>query len=176
MTARAECLARSGQYKEALEAAKDALASDKSNIDAQYVRGLCHYFEDDIEEAIKSLAEVLKMAPSHGKAKDTKRKAELLKSKKDAGTAATKAGRLEKAYQLYTEALAIDPQTRNAKLYFKRAMLASKLNKELECIEDCDRALEREPNYTKALLLRGKACIKTENYQAAVRDFEVAIA
>ena len=175
MTARAECLARSGRYKEALEAAKDVLASDKSNVDAQYVRGLCHYFEDDIEEAIKSLAEVLKMAPSHGKAKDTKRKAELLKSKKDAGTAATKFGRLEKAYQLYTEALAVDPQTRNAKLYFKRAMLASKLSKELECVADCDRAIELEPNYTKALVLRAKACMKRENYQVAVRDLELAV-
>ena len=175
MTARAECLARSGRYKEASEAAKDVLVSDESNVDAQYVRGLCHYFEDDTDKAIKCLAKALEMAPNHGKAKDTKRKAELLKSKKDAGTVATKAGKLEKAYQLYTEALAVDPQTRNAKLYFKRAMLASKLNKELECIADCDMALEREPNYTKALLLRGKACMKTENYQVAVRDLEVAI-
>ena len=175
MTARAECLARSGRYKEALEAAKDVLASDKSNVDAQYVRGLCHYFEDDTDKAIKSLAEALRMAPNHGKAKDTKRKAELLKSKKDAGSAATEAGKLEKAYQLYTEALAVDPQTRNAKLYFKRAMLASKLSKELECIADCDRAIELDPNFTKALVIRAKACMKTENYQLAVRDFEVAI-
>ena len=138
MTARAECLARNGRYKEAQEAAKDVLVSDKSNADALYVRGLCNYFEDETDEAIESFVEVLKISPNHGKAKDAKKKAELLKSKKDAGTAATKAGKLEKAYQLYTDAIAVDPQTRNAKLYFKRASLGSKLGKELECLADCD--------------------------------------
>jgi len=172
MTARAECLARSGRCKEALEAASKVLSTDKNNADAQYVLGLCHYFEDDTDKAIKSLAEALRMAPNHSKAKDTKKKAELLRTKKDAATFATRADNLAKAYQLYTEALAVDPQTRNAKLYYKRAVLGSKINKELECVADCDRALELEPSYTKALVLRAKNYMKVEKYGAAVRDFE----
>ena len=66
---------------EKVQQGEDVLASDESNVDAQYVRGLCHYFEDDTDKAIKCLAKALTIAPNHGKAKDTKRKAELLKSK-----------------------------------------------------------------------------------------------
>ena len=53
-----------------------------------------------------------------------------------------------------SEALAIDPHNRstNAKLYFNRATVAAKLKRTSESIADCDKALELDPSYTKALL------------------------
>ena len=53
-----------------------------------------------------------------------------------------------------SEALAIDPHNRstNAKLYFNRATVAAKLKRTAESIADCDKALELDPSYTKALL------------------------
>jgi len=101
-------------------------------------------------------------------------KAKSLKTKKEEGNAAFKAGKLEDAYKLYSEALQIDPFNRstNAKLYFNRATVAAKLKKIAESIADCDKALELDPNYTKALLRRAKTYMETEQYEEAVRDYE----
>ena len=66
-------------------------------------------------------------------------------------------GKQTKKYNIYifcSEALAIDPHNRstNAKLYFNRATVAAKLKRTAESIADCDKALELDPSYTKALL------------------------
>lgn len=65
--------------------------------------------------------------------------------------------------------------------------MAAKLKKQAESIADCDRALELDPNYTKALLRSGgllvvmvimivfrraKSYMETEQYEDAVRDYE----
>ena len=73
-----------------------------------------------------------------------------------------------------SDALQIDPfnRTTNAKLYFNRATVASKLKKTAESISDCDKALDLDPNYTKALLRRAKTYMETEQYDDAVRDYE----
>merc|ERR1712122_147879 len=84
------------------------------------------------------------------------------------------AGNLDEAYKLYSEALAIDPHNRstNAKLYFNRATVAAKLKRTPESIADCDKALELDPSYTKALLRRAKSYMETEQFEEAVRDYE----
>ena len=73
-----------------------------------------------------------------------------------------------------SEALLIDPCNRstNAKLHFNRATVAAKQRKSEECIKDCDRALELDPGYTKALLRRAKCYMESEQYEEAVRDYE----
>ena len=73
-----------------------------------------------------------------------------------------------------SEALSIDPHNRstNAKLYFNRATVAAKLKKQSESIADCDKALELDPGYTKALLRRAKSYMELEQYDEAVRDYE----
>lgn len=56
--------------------------------------------------------------------------AKALKAKKDEGNLAFKKNNYEAAYQLYTEALAIDPNNikTNAKLYCNRATAGTKVN------------------------------------------------
>ena len=56
-------------------------------------------------------------------------KAKLLRQKKEDGNAAFKGNKLNEAYTLYTEALAIDPCNKftNAKLFFNRATVAAKV-------------------------------------------------
>jgi len=173
-TSRAECLAFLGRYTEASEAANSVLQFDNLNADAIYVRGLCLYYEDNVDRAFSHFTQVLRFAPDHVKAKEIYKKAKSLKTKKEEGNTAFKAGNLEEAYKLYSEALLIDPCNRitNAKLYFNRATVASKLKKTAESIADCDRALDLDPNYTKALLRRAKTYMETEQYEEAVRDYE----
>ena len=50
--------------------------------------------------------------------------------------------------------------------------MASKLKKTAESISDCDKALDLDPNYTKALLRRAKTYMETEQYEDAIRDYE----
>merc|ERR1712198_519250 len=173
-TSRAECLAFLGRYAEASETANSVLQIDNMNADAIYVRGLCLYYEDNVERAFSHFTQVLRFAPDHVKAKEIYRKAKSLKQKKEEGNTAFKAGNLDEAYKLYSEALAIDPHNRstNAKLYFNRATVAAKLKRTAESIADCDKALELDPSYTKALLRRAKSYMETEQYDEAVRDYE----
>lgn len=46
----------------------DALHIDKQNADAIYIRGMCLYFQDDIDRAFAHFQQVLRLAPDHAKA------------------------------------------------------------------------------------------------------------
>ena len=69
-TSRAECLAFLGRYTEAAEAANSVLQLDNMNADAIYVRGLCLYYEDNVDRAFSHFTQVLRFAPDHVKAKE----------------------------------------------------------------------------------------------------------
>ncbi|KAF7239173.1 hypothetical protein EYD10_14163 [Varanus komodoensis] len=171
---KAECLALLGRYPEAQSVASDILRIDSTNADALYVRGLCLYYEDCIEKAVQFFIQALKMAPDHDKACLACRNAKALKAKKDDGNKAFKEGNYKLAFELYTEALAIDPNNRktNAKLYCNRGTVNSKLRKLEEAIEDCTSAIKLDNTYIKAYLRRAQCYMDTEQYEEAVRDYE----
>jgi len=175
--ARAECLAYLGRYGESQEIANDLLRLDNMNADAIYVRGLCLYYEDNVDKAFTHFKHVLRLAPDHQKAKDVYQKARLLKQKKEEGNEAFKAGKLAEAHKLYSEALEIDPCNKftNAKLFFNRATVLSKLKRVDESIADCTSALSLDPKYQKALLRRAKTHLDSENFEEAVHDYEAAL-
>lgn len=66
-------------------------------------------------------------------------RAKALKKKKEDGNAAFKMKRYQEAYDLFTEALTIDPQNimTNAKLHFNKATAATKVNSKLLYIKYC---------------------------------------
>ncbi|XP_003961244.1 dnaJ homolog subfamily C member 7-like [Takifugu rubripes] len=171
---KAECLALLGRYPEAQSVASDILRLDSTNADALYVRGLCLYYEDCIDKAVQFFIQALRMAPDHEKARLACRNAKALKAKKDEGNQAFKKFNFEAAYQLYTEALAIDPNNikTNAKLYCNRATAGAKLNKVNQTIEDCTNAIKLDDTYIKAYLRRAQSYMDTEQYEEAVRDYE----
>ena len=68
---RAECLAFLGRYKEAQDVSNDILRNDSTNVEAIYIRGLCLYYEDNLEKALSHFQQVLKLAPDYSKAKET---------------------------------------------------------------------------------------------------------
>ena len=68
---RAECLANLGRHKEAQEVANDLLRNDSTNVEAIYIRGLCLYYEDNLDKALSHFQQVLKLAPDFAKAKET---------------------------------------------------------------------------------------------------------
>ncbi|MFT7814691.1 dnaJ homolog subfamily C member 7 [Arapaima gigas] len=171
---KAECLALLGRYPEAQSVASDILRVDSTNADALYVRGLCLYYEDCIDKAVQFFVQALRMAPDHKKAQLACRNAKALKAKKEEGNHAFKEGSYECAYQLYSEALKIDPNNikTNAKLYCNRATVGSKLKKIEQAIEDCTSAIKLDETYVKAYLRRAQCYMETEKYEEAVRDYE----
>ena len=58
------------RYAEAQEAANYVLQFDNINVDAIYVRGLCLYYEDNVDRAFSHFTQVLRLAPDHLKAKE----------------------------------------------------------------------------------------------------------
>ncbi|XP_063987569.1 dnaJ homolog subfamily C member 7-like isoform X2 [Diachasmimorpha longicaudata] len=173
---KAECLANLGRYQEAQEIANDILHVDRSNMDATYVRGVCLYYQDNIDRAFAHFQEVLRLAPDHTKALDIYKKAKQLKQKKEDGKTAFKVGRYQEAYNFYTEALAVDPLNKlaNTKLHYNRALTAAKLGRLNESISECTEALNTDENYLKAILKRGSCYMELQDYEEAVKDFERA--
>ncbi|XP_075884197.1 dnaJ homolog subfamily C member 7-like [Nelusetta ayraudi] len=171
---KAECLALLGRYPEAQSVASDILRIDSTNADALYVRGLCLYYEDCIDKAVQFFIQALRMAPDHAKARLACRNAKALKAKKEEGNQAFKNHNYEAAYQLYTEALMIDPNNikTNAKLYCNRATAGAKLSKLDQAIDDCTSAIKLDDTYIKAYLRRAQCYMDTEQYEEAVRDYE----
>ncbi|XP_035665845.1 dnaJ homolog subfamily C member 7-like [Branchiostoma floridae] len=85
-----------------------------------------------------------------------------------------RSGEYEKAYDLYTEALTIDPENRltNAKLYNNRAAVCVKLGRLNDAIQDCTQAIELDSSYVKAISRRATCYMETECFEEAIRDFE----
>ncbi|XP_025161527.1 dnaJ homolog subfamily C member 7 isoform X2 [Harpegnathos saltator] len=173
---KAECLAFLGRYQEAQEIANDTLHIDKNNADAIYIRGMCLYFQDDVDKAFVHFQQVLRLAPDHDKALEIYKRARCLRKKKEEGNAAFKMRQYQEAYNIYNEALSIDPQNimTNAKLHFNKATVAAKLGRLKESVTECTEALKLDENYLKALLRRAASYMELKEYEEAVRDLEQA--
>ncbi|XP_022139922.1 SET and MYND domain-containing protein 4 [Momordica charantia] len=61
-----------------------------------------------------------------------------------------------------------------ATLYVNRASVLHKMDLQLECVRDCNRALQISSTYAKAWYRRGKANATVGNFDDAVRDFHIA--
>uniref|UniRef100_A0A8D8UDQ7 DnaJ homolog subfamily C member 7 n=1 Tax=Cacopsylla melanoneura TaxID=428564 RepID=A0A8D8UDQ7_9HEMI len=171
---KAECLAHLNRLQEAQEIANSILATDKQNPDAVFVRGLCLYYDDKMDLAANHFQLLLKLAPDHAKAKETYKRAKLLKAKKDEGNVKFVAGNNQEAFDIYTEALKIDARNINinSKLLHNRATVLFRMGKYNEAIADCTLALEKDPNYLKALIRRSKCFYELGQYKECVQDAE----
>ncbi|RZF47608.1 hypothetical protein LSTR_LSTR017190 [Laodelphax striatellus] len=67
---KAECLVQLGRYQDALDVTTETLQMDQNNADCIYVRGLCLYYQDNVDRAFTYFQHVLKIAPDHRKAMD----------------------------------------------------------------------------------------------------------
>ena len=59
-----------GKFTDANELASEVVRKE-TNADAIFVLALCNYYQDNMEKAIKLLAEVLRLAPDHTKSRET---------------------------------------------------------------------------------------------------------
>lgn len=98
----------------------------------------------------------------------------LADSEKEKGNEAFYAKDWEEAEAYYSRSIhfrASDPST-----WANRALVRLKLDKAAAALEDCDRALELNARYVKALHRRGKALHELRRYEEAVQSFQLALA
>lgn len=173
---KAECLAYLGRVDEASDIAVTAMKIDPASVDAIFIRGLCLYYDDNLEKGILHFERVLQLDPDHSKAKLMRTRSKLLKEKKETGNAMFKSGQFRDAAAVYTEALRIDEfnTQMNSKLYYNRALVNSKIGNLRDSIADCGKVLELDSKYLKALLLRARCYNDLEKFEECVKDYETA--
>ncbi|KAF4527517.1 hypothetical protein B566_EDAN015617 [Ephemera danica] len=92
--------------------------------------------------------------------------------KKREAISAFSEGEFERAVEIYTEAILLNPGS--ALLYAKRGQCYIKLNKPNACIRDCTRALEMNPDSAAAYKFRGRAHRLLGNWAQAAQDLRDA--
>jgi DnaJ family protein C protein 7 len=170
----AGCLILLGRYQEARNIANDILRVDKENADAIYVRGISFYYQDNMEQAFCHFEYALRLAPNHQRAMNIYKRAKALVQRREEGNKAYTAGRYKEAYAIYTYTLQIEPNNNsvNAKLFFSRATVCSKLGRFDQAVADYSSALKLDENYRKALLQRAKCYMKLREFDKAISDYE----
>nr|KAF6455692.1 DnaJ heat shock protein family (Hsp40) member C7 [Rousettus aegyptiacus] len=194
---RAATLMMLGRFREALGDAQQSVRLDDSFVRGHLREGKCHLSLGNAMAACRSFQRALeldhknaqaqqefknanavieyeKIAETDFEKRDFRKNAKALKAKKEDGNKAFKEGNYKLAYELYTEALGIDPNNikTNAKLFCNRGTVNSKLRKLNDAIEDCTNAVKLDDTYIKAYLRRAQCYMDTEQYEEAVRDYE----
>ncbi|XP_037707810.1 dnaJ homolog subfamily C member 7 isoform X1 [Drosophila subpulchrella] len=174
---KAECLAFLGRCDEALDIAVGVMKLDSTSADAIYVRGLCLYYTDNLEKGILHFERALTLDPDHYKSKQMRSKCKQLKEMKENGNMLFKSGRYREAHVIYTDALKIDEHNKdiNSKLLYNRALVNTRIGNAREAVADCNRVLELNSQYLKALLLRARCYNDLEKFEESVADYETAL-
>lgn len=174
---KAECLVLLGRIADANDLAVLCMQADSSNAEAVYVRGLCLYYKDNLEKGLIHFERALSLDPDNKNAREMRFKAKNLKEKKELGNELFKTGKLRDAQTAYTEALVIDPTNKDmsSKLYYNRALVNSRLAIYADAVKDCTSALDNNPLYLKALILRAKSYNELQKYEECVKDYEAAL-
>ncbi|EUB62876.1 Small glutamine-rich tetratricopeptide repeat-containing protein beta [Echinococcus granulosus] len=101
---------------------------------------------------------------------EDKIKAESLKTQ---GNSFMVSEKFDEAIDCYSKAISLDPN--NAIYYCNRAAAKSRLNKDSDCIADCEKALEIDPTYSKAYGRMGLAYCNMAKYEKAIEAYKKAI-
>lgn len=153
------------------------MKTNPSNIDAVYVAGLCAHYKGDLAKGLEYFERAFEINPNHHKTNVMRLKAKKLQEKKENGDELSKAGQFYEARKMYTEALHIDSLNANfnSRLYFNRALMDSKMGNNQSSIENLTNALNINPKYLKALLLRAKCYASEEQLEECIDDYECAL-
>jgi len=92
---------------------------------------------------------------------------------KQEGTDLLEDGKDDLALEKFTEAISIGMAT--AMLYSRRAQLLFKMDRPRACVNDCNAALEANPDSAKAFKMRARAYKKLETWEEAHADFQTAL-
>jgi len=165
------------KYNDALALSSNILRHDNTNMDAIYVRSESIFLSGNLSGAIRQLRQGLELDPDNAACRKLIKRIQLLETKKMEGNEAFSSGYVEKAYDIYTEALSIEPRcdALNSIIFCNRAATLMKLKKWSEALSDCDQTIALDPKNLKAYLRRASCHTNLAEYEEAVRDYEKAV-
>jgi len=168
------CLKRYPEAKCSLESLIDKTADSHVNTEALYYRGLCLYYMEHLDKAQSHFQHVLKQSPDHVGAQQAYRRCKKLSQLKEEGNTLVRCCQYEKARIAYTSALEIDQNHDevNAKLYFNRSLTLTKLERWEDALNDCNKALELDQHYIKAMARRVSCLIGLSRFEEAEKEAE----
>jgi DnaJ family protein C protein 7 len=159
---------------DAQNVAMSLLRQNQADPEALVLRGRALYGQGENEKAIQHFRQAIACDPDFKDAVKYLRMVQKLDKTKEEGNNHFKMGRYQQAVDIYTSALDIDPSNKgtNSKILNNRAMCLTKLKDYAKAIQDCDRALQLDPSYTKARKTRAKALGASGDWEEAVRAFK----
>ncbi|KAK5136352.1 hypothetical protein LTR08_003478 [Meristemomyces frigidus] len=154
--------------------AMDLLRTNNADPEALVLRGRALYGQGENDKAIQHFRKALECDPDFKDAVKYLRMVQKLDRMKEEGNGHFKAGRYQKAVDVYTTALEVDALNKgtNSKILNNRAMCYSRLKQWPQAIDDCDKAIQMDPSYTKARKTRAKALGEGGNWDEAVRAYK----
>ncbi|KAL7679959.1 putative DnaJ domain, tetratricopeptide-like helical domain superfamily [Plasmopara halstedii] len=132
------------------------------------------HYQDKVDEAVQVLQALEAVAPCSSHVIQLKRQWQDMKQLKSNGNEHFNRGEYQEAVRYYSEAVLIDPQHQEfcAIIYCNRAAAQMGLKRHHTAILDCNEALQRKPEYPRALLRRARCHAVLEMYHEAVKDFD----
>lgn len=132
------------------------------------------HYQNKIEDAVRILNALEVVAPCSSHVIQLKRQWQEMKQLKHSGNERFKRGEYQEAVRFYSEAVQIDPlhQEYCAIIYCNRSAAQMGLERYHTAVLDCNEALQRKPNYPRALLRRARCNVMLKIYHEAVKDFD----
>lgn len=151
---KAETLAKLGQTDEAQQLLNTIHGENSPEF--YYLKGIISLYNGDSVKAKTFFADGLKLDPENVKCQRALNKAKRCEAYKEQGNDLIKHHKHREAIAKYSEALSLDPYNKklNSIIYSNRALCYMKIGEKIKALEDLNKSLELDPNYTKSLVRR----------------------
>ncbi|EME50157.1 hypothetical protein DOTSEDRAFT_68876 [Dothistroma septosporum NZE10] len=159
---------------DAQNVAMSLLRANQADPEALVLRGRALYAQGENDKAIQHFRQAISCDPDYKDAVKYLRMVQKLDKMKEEGNAHFKSGRYQRAIDVYNTALEVDPTNKgtNSKILNNRAMCWTRLKQYSKAMEDCDKAIQLDPTYTKARKTRAKALGESGDWEEAVRAYK----
>lgn len=157
---KATALVQKGEFDAALGVAATMLAESPDDVNALYIRGLCHLQKGQLDEAATSLEKVTQLAPGFAAAR--LQLAVCYERRGDKG----------RALATYDAALALEPE--NLVALYNSGVLRYNVGHAAEALPYFEKAVRVKPDDDNALEMAGYCHLQALNYAEALKYLERA--
>ncbi|XP_078258952.1 dnaJ homolog subfamily C [Rhinoraja longicauda] len=173
---RAECYIQLDESGKAISDLKAASKLKYDNTDAFYRISIIYYHLGDHELSLGEIRECLKLDPDHKQCFAHYKQVKKLNKQLATGEDLVRQEKFSDAINKYESAMKTEPNVFQYTLYAKERICHcySKNEQANEAIRTCTEVLEQDASNINALKDRAEAYILEEQYEEAIKDFEVA--
>ena len=166
----------SKEFQYANDYVLSTLKHNCNNSELYNIRAMILAYQGNVDLAKKLLKESLSFDPDNSANQKLLKNLNKLDSAKEEANKAFKNKNYEEAIKLYSKCLEIDENLDqfNSIILTNRAIAYSNIKKINDAINDLNKAIELNENYSKAYLKRGELKIEIKEFDEAIKDFESA--